>query len=35
LNPVGLNWIPEMAAFLTRKKPLNGSLVFLVSLKMI
>src|SRR5919202_5456032 len=35
LNPVGLNWMPEMAAFLTRKKPVNGSLVFLASLKMI
>src|SRR5215211_6048559 len=35
LNPVGLNWMPEMASFLTRKKPLKGSLVFLASLKMI
>src|ERR671933_2447132 len=35
LNPVGLNWMPEIAAFLTRKKPVNGSLVFLASLKTI
>src|ERR687885_1494254 len=35
LNPVGLNWMPEIAAFLTRKKPLKGSLVFLASLKTI
>src|ERR687893_1719254 len=33
LNPVGRNWIPEMAVFLTRKKPVMGSLVFLASLK--
>src|SRR5215218_2546964 len=35
LNPVGRNWMPEMAVFLTRKKPLKGSLVFLASLKTI
>jgi hypothetical protein len=35
LNPVGLNWIPEMAEFLMRKKPVNGSVVFLASLKTI
>src|SRR5215212_6198455 len=33
LNPVGRNWMPEMAVFLTRKKPLSGSLVFFASLK--
>src|SRR5215204_75207 len=35
LNPVGLNWMPEMAAFLTRKNPVMGSVVFLASLKTI
>src|SRR5215204_3946162 len=35
LNPVGLNWMPEMASFLTRKNPVKGSLVFLASLKTI
>src|SRR5215210_7743686 len=35
LNPVGLNWMPEMVSFLTKKKPLNGSLVLLASLKTI
>jgi hypothetical protein len=33
LNPVGRNWMPAMAVFLTRKKPVIGSLVFLASLK--
>src|SRR5919107_2842359 len=33
LKPVGRNWMPEMAALLTRKKPVMGSLVFLASLK--
>src|SRR4051812_28387993 len=35
LNPVGRNWMPEMATFFTRKKPVIGSLVFLASLKTI
>ncbi len=33
LNPVGRNWMPEMAAFLTRKNPVIGSVVLRASLK--
>ncbi len=35
LNPVGLNWMPDIAWFLMRKKPVIGSLVLRASLKMI
>jgi hypothetical protein len=33
LNPVGLNWMPEMASLRTRKKPAIGSVVLRASLK--
>jgi hypothetical protein len=35
LNPIGRNWMPEMASFLTKKKPVMGSLVLRASLKTI
>src|SRR5919107_5316529 len=35
LNPVGRNWMPEMVSFLTKKKPVMGSLVLRASLKTI
>src|SRR5215210_9078286 len=33
LNPVGLNYMPEMASLRTRKKPVMGSVVLRASLK--
>src|SRR5829696_8285308 len=33
LNPVGRNWMPEIASFRIRKKPVIGSLVLRASLK--
>src|SRR5918992_67631 len=35
LNPVGRNWMPEMVSFLTKKKPVMGSVVLRAALKAI